>query len=88
MKERNERSFILYSEVALLTSDVIFPSFRDVEKTLLINTQSQNALFILEMILVRSGRAFNKNSHYIDPSQLICFADQWNDIYTTQVFIE
>ena len=40
------------------------------------------------MILVRSERAFNKNSHYVDPSQLICFVDQWNVFYTRQVFTE
>ena len=71
-----------------MSGDVIPSSFRDTEKILLIKTHSQNTLFTLVMILVRSGRAFNKNSHYIDPSQLICFVDQWNGIYTKQVFIE
>ena len=76
------------TEVASLTGDLISPSFGDATKILLIKTHSQNALFTLVMILVRPGRAFNKNSHYIGPSQLICFVDQWNGFYTRQIFTE
>ena len=88
LKQLRKSKCHFYSELASLTGDVISPSFRDAGKMFLIKTHSQNAVFTLVMILVRSGRAFNKNSHYIDSSQLICFVYQWNGIYTRQVFTE
>ena len=63
---------ILYSEVAPLTGDVISPSFRDRKKLLLIKTHSQDARITLVIILIRLGRAFNKNSHYNQPTDLLC----------------
>ena len=65
-------SAILYSEVAPLTGDVISPSFRNVEKILLIKTLSQKALVTLIFISIRLRRGFNKNSHYNQSTDLLC----------------
>ena len=65
-------SAILYSEVAPLTGDVISPSFRNVEKILLIKTLLQKALVTLIFISIRLGRGFNKNSHYNQSTDLLC----------------